>query len=157
VRAAFLCFCLSVCGCGLVMSAVEYPELKHRAEMRKQLPPPAELVDPAHVIGGRYRAFIKSDGRPNKQIMQLRHGKKFLLEGITLIDGWNDHGQQKVAGQGYVKSQHVGTVIYDGCKFGRWTAGKKLWDRQPGVDKIILAGGCRDPDGKLLKNGERWN
>jgi hypothetical protein len=111
----------------------------------------------AVISGGRYRAFLNADGRPNKQILQFRHGDNFLVQGATFIDGWNDHGQQKLAGSGYVTSQHVGQVTYDSCHFGRWTPGHKLWDRQPGVDRIILAGKCLDPDGKLLKNGERFS
>jgi hypothetical protein len=113
--------------------------------------------DDFKLSGGTFHGYIQENGTPAKQILQIRHGKKWVFEGVTFVDGWNDHGQQKVAGEGYVKSQHVESVLYDGCNFGRWAPAKKLWSRQPGCDKIILAGDCRDPDGKRLKNGERWS
>ena len=111
--------------------------------------------DDFQMTGGTVVAFLQPNGQPWKQSVELRHGKSFVFTGVTFQDGWPDIGQQQVAGQGYVTSQHIGTVTFINCKFTRWEnqATGKVVSRQPGVTQIVYQN-CVDPSGKTFTRTE---
>lgn len=107
-------------------------------------------IDDAFIAGVHFRAYLK-DGKPWKQIVQVRHGKKWVFQQCHFIDGWVDVGQQKTAqpdgSSKYETSQHVGSVTFDGCYFHKMPGKNTYVSRQPGVEKIVFSN-CFDPSGK---------
>lgn len=102
--------------------------------------------DDAKIIGATFVGFLKN-GVPYKQVVQVRHGKKWLFQKCVFENSWPSIGRQKTAGKGWEMSQQVGTVIFDQCTFTKWTPSKDLISRSKGVDQIIYTN-CIDPSGK---------
>lgn len=108
-------------------------------------------IDDALIIKVRFRAFINKDGRPNKQIVQVRHGKKWVFQQCEFIDGWCDVGQQKTkqpdGSSKYETEQRVGSVVFDRCIFRKMPGAHSYVNREPGVGSIEYVN-CIDPAGK---------
>lgn len=111
--------------------------------------------DDFHMIGPCTIFAHLNGGNQVKPVLEIRHGKNFLIEDVTFQDGYPEIGAQTTKQpDGSSKldtSQHVGTVTFSRCKFTRWAdqgAGTVV-SKKKGCDKIVCVD-CVGPDGKTF-------